>query len=52
MAETRESRRYRGILEGTGCRFGCVVQTSTQHKTEPAARALQDGSDFDQWTAD
>jgi hypothetical protein len=32
MAETYESRRYQGILEGRGCRFSCVVQTTTMYK--------------------
>ena len=30
---TCERRRYWGILEGVGGRFGCIVQTSTQRKT-------------------
>jgi hypothetical protein len=33
MAETHESRRYQGMLEGGGCRFSCVVQTTTRYKT-------------------
>ncbi len=33
MAEIYESRRYQGILEGGGCRFSCVVQTTTRYKT-------------------
>ncbi len=33
MAEIYESRRYQGMLEGRGCRFSCVVQTTTLYKT-------------------